>query len=192
MIRFRCSKCSKLLGIDNSEAGKFTRCVRCKARVRIPLDSEQTAPPKRSGDQAEGEDYEVIEEFEVIEEGEAVETLEPVEQLDEIEEVQEVEEIEEVDELESVEDDDRPRRRGPRRRGDKIRRPRDEEDDKEQPFFTRNRITGIVGLVIGPAFLVFGMLFRFNNESVDLPLRIGIMAVGGLIMLTGLFYVIKG
>jgi hypothetical protein len=36
MIRVICPKCEKKLGIDDSFAGKWARCPRCKTRVQVP------------------------------------------------------------------------------------------------------------------------------------------------------------
>src|SRR5260370_12216073 len=196
MIRFRCSNCNKLLGIDNSEAGRFTRCVKCKERVKIPARGEdnpgkgkKAAKPGPAGQKGEGladaDDYEVIEDFEVIEEGDAGE------QVDSLEEVDALEEVEDLDEIELVDEEEEEPRRRPKKRPGKGKARRRREEEEEETFFTRNRITVIAGLVVGPAFLVFGIMWHFDNE-LDLILRIIIMVLGGLIMLSGLFYVIKG
>jgi hypothetical protein len=159
----------------------------------LPGKGAQTAAKggSKKEEQPKTDDFDVIEDFEVIEEGESApdfEVLEEVESLEEVEELDEVELVEEEDE------EPRPRPKKGAGKGRKRRR-RDEEEEEEEDdaeaFFTRNRITGIVGLVIGPAFLVFGIVWQFNNEF-DLMLRIIIMILGGLITLAGLFYVIKG
>jgi DNA-directed RNA polymerase subunit RPC12/RpoP len=192
MIRFRCSKCGKLLGIDDSEAGKWTRCAKCKQRVLIPMKSQANTgggkAKSNTQQQVETEDYEVIEDFEVIEEGEKPSEFEVLEEVESLEEVEDLDEIELVDE---EEEEVRPRRKKSSVKGNKRKRRDEEEEEDEESFFTRNRITGIGGLVLGPAFLVFGIVWHFNNEY-DLMLRIIIMALGGLITLAGLFYVIKG
>ena len=60
MIRFRCPKCDKTLGVDESRAGEVGVCPECKSKFRIPAlkngeefedASRKTSRPTREDDE---------------------------------------------------------------------------------------------------------------------------------------------
>jgi hypothetical protein len=59
MIRFRCPKCNKKLGVNESQAGEVGVCPECKGKFRIPAapagDEITTSPRGKSGPPPEDE-----------------------------------------------------------------------------------------------------------------------------------------
>jgi phage FluMu protein Com len=216
MIKFRCSKCHKLLGGEDKQAGLVVRCPKCKEKTRVPKPGEP-APVQKV------EQLEVVEEadFEIVEE-----ELEVVEDIDlakfEEEEKQEKarprrrprEQIDDDDEededrprrkprraIEDEEDDERPRRR-PRRDDDEDED--DEEDDEDRPrrvrrrrrerpqatFFSRNRISGLVGVILGFFAVIFGIAAFWLTDSYYYP--IAALSLGVLFLICGAIYMVIG
>ncbi len=187
MIRFPCSKCGKALGIADTEAGKFIKCPACGEKVKIPGDKAaggaaprppgavQKAAPRKPPAETDGEDEGLVE-------------VEPVEEAEEPRrpprvKVRAVKRQDEEDE----EEDEEPRRRRRRRRDD------DEDyDDEEKGFITPDRIRGVGGILAGGGCVAAGLLIeKFQQEDLAI-MKYTCLGLAGLLVVAGIFYLIKG
>jgi phage FluMu protein Com len=217
MIKFRCSKCKKLLGGEDKQAGLVVRCPKCKGKTRIPRPGEP-APVQQL------DKLEVVEEadFEIVEE-----ELEVVEEIDlakfEEEERREKARPKSRSRADDEEDEDRPRKKPrpplddeddeeeerPRRRPRRVVDEEDDEDDedeeedrprrtrkgrrrREEPvaFFSRNRLSGLAGVILGIFAIIFGIAAFWITDSYYYP--IAALVLGVLFLFAGAVYLIIG
>jgi phage FluMu protein Com len=215
MIKFRCSKCKRLLGGEDKQAGLVVRCPKCKAKTRVPKPGE--AAPVQKLDElevVEEEDFEIVDEqSEVVEEVDlaAFEEEErqekarrtsrrpaddedddrprkkprrPIDDDEDDRPRRNLRRAVDEDEDEDDEDDDRPRRRSERGRRGRRRR------EAPAEFFSRNRISGLAGVLLGVFALIFGIAGFFMFDSLYYP--IAALVLGVLFLFAGVIYMIIG
>jgi phage FluMu protein Com len=220
MIKFRCSKCKKLLGGEDKQAGLVVRCPKCKGKTRVPKPGEPAPVQKLDKlEVVEEEDFEIVEEeLEVVEEIDlaAFEEEERREKArpksrrpsedDEDQDLPRKKPRRPIDDEDD--DDDRPRKK-PRRVVDEDDYDDDEEEEDDRPrrgsdrgrrgrrrreqpaeFFSRNRISGLMGVILGFFCVIFGIVAFWMFDSYYYP--IAALVLGVLFLIAGAIYMVVG
>jgi phage FluMu protein Com len=222
MIKFRCTHCNKLLGGEDKQAGLLVTCPKCKEKTRIPKPGEAPKAGAQKVEMlevVEDEEFEIVEDIEVIEEPEELDLadFEQEEELPRKKPRRPVDDDEEEErprkkprrDLDEDDEEDRPRKKRaahaddedddeedddrPRRRPGKGKRSRRRIPDEPQPFFSRNRISGLLGIILGVFAPIGGTVaWLIMDPPYAIYYLITGIVLGLLFMGAGVVYMIIG
>jgi hypothetical protein len=176
MIRVRCPKCGKLLGLDDSAGGAMGQCPACEETFRIPpagTDESKSAPAPRRPAPA----------------GPTV--LEPADGDDE--EISDAQAAEEAGEWGRDAPRERKKRRRRRRGRRDLRTPVYMQDDDDDPagvmgsLFTVRKILGIILMIWGVLNCFGGVVAagKAPDPGAMGPIMCGGLICGGLMLIAG-------
>jgi hypothetical protein len=212
MIRTKCPRCGKLLGINDGAAGTVAQCPMCEQKFRVPVPGGKAAGPPAAKSPAAGaaraparppvkRPVEEFPEVEVDEEAEQVRRPPPARAGKRPAPVEEDEEVAELD-SEDAEEDQGEERPKPKKGSSKKKRKRGRDLDQEKAaMILRNRIVGSVGAVGGIALAVVGVAKWLPATMIDPQVSVlGKTAeymwlaptlFGALMVMVGVYYVFK-
>ena len=212
MIKFACGSCGKKLGIADTEAGLTVKCPQCGTKLRIPGERPPGAPaptpkpkpPPRKPLREEEAEAETEEIPPGTDDAGFVE-VEPVDSpprrkasrkpRDEDEELEDEEprpaRAKKHRRDEDEEDEEEERR--PRGKA-KQRRDEDVEDDyeEEKGLITPNRIRGVVAVLGAGGVAAAGLLIEKFQDPDFVYIKYVILGLAGLMLIAGIYYLIKG
>jgi ssDNA-binding Zn-finger/Zn-ribbon topoisomerase 1 len=175
MIRTRCPKCNKRLGIDDGAEGTIVGCPICKQKFRVPI-SETPRPGVTARSTPAAEEFP---ELEVVEEGDAT----PGPDLQE--------EVAELDVEVDADDGEKPEPKKSTLKKKKKKKKKDEDG----AMAMRNIIVGAVAVLGGIGLAAAGATRTIPQGAIDQlgeQIWIAPLAFGILLALVGVFYIIKG
>ena len=190
MIKTRCPHGQKLLGINDEAVGTIAVCPACKKKFRVPdakagaaaktpASAAIKAPPSKPPNASAPEDE--FPEVEVVEDAELNST--PVQKTPR--KRRPARDVEE----EAARDEDDVEVEKPARKKKKRKKKQD-----NSMMVLRNRIVGAVGALGGAAFIVVGVTKALPQgvfDNLGEQIWIAPTAFGGLLVLVGLFYLVK-
>jgi hypothetical protein len=174
MIRLKCPGCGVGLKVPETFAGKKTPCPKCRRAIQIP-NMEEPEPVEEEELLQKADDEEEVEE--VLDAEEAEDEEAPARPR--AKKTRARKPAEEEDEDEDEEEEDRPRRK--KRRGGRARGP---------SFFTRNRISGIVGVVWGGLILLGAAGHGIGGGAFGAGHLIGLL-FGVVLLVAGVSYLLN-
>ena len=218
MIRFQCGNCDKKLGIADTEAGLMIKCPGCGTKLRIPGERKggpsaapaSKSPPRKpiKPEEAEAETEEVAELSNFKDAIQAEPPRKPTRKprRDEEEEAERLDEVGEPrptkgkakrrrdeEEDEEEEEERRPRSKAKRRRHDEDdEEEEDFDDDEEKGLITPNRIRGVVAVLGSGGVTAAALLIEKFQDPDFVYIKYVIFGIAGLMLLAGIYYLIKG